>query len=152
MSDPRKCAEMSRRRARKSVISQRHGDNFMNSRPLSLTQKRKYHCSPIKPNLQQMSMSVSCLQARDELIKKHIKLIILFCASWNSWDQSDDAEWGKNDGRTRWTQCCGWRLLSWRSHLCCVSHDPLPGTPAREKSVAVSMVTGSAARAPEVVV
>lgn len=95
---------MSRRRVRKSVISQRHGDNFMNSRPLSLTQRRKYHCSPIKPNLRQMSMSVSCLQARDKLIKKHIKLMILFCASWNSWDQSDDAQWGKNDGRTRWTQ------------------------------------------------
>lgn len=33
-----------------------------------------------------------------------------------------------------------------------VSRDPLPSTPAREKSEAVSMATGSAARAPEVVV
>lgn len=40
-------------------------------------------------------------------------------------------------------QCRGRGLLSWRSHLCCASHDPLPGTPAREKSVAVSMATGS---------
>lgn len=48
--------------------------------------------------------------------------------------------------------CCGWRPLSWRSHLYCVSRDPLPSTPAREKSVAVSMETGSAAWAPEVVV
>lgn len=40
-------------------------------------------------------------------------------------------------------RCRGRGLLSWRSHLCCTSHDPLPGTPAREKSVAVSMATGS---------
>lgn len=52
--------------------------------------------------------------------------------------------------------CCGWRPLSWRSYFYGVSHDPLPSTPAREKSVAVSMATGSAVREagwlPEVVV
>lgn len=52
--------------------------------------------------------------------------------------------------------CCGWRLLSWRSYFYGVSHDPVPGTPAREESAVVSMTTGSAIREaerlPEVVV
>lgn len=52
--------------------------------------------------------------------------------------------------------CRGWSLLSWRSYFHGVSHDPLPSTPAREKSVAVSMATRSAVRVvgwlPEVVV
>ncbi|KAK5864187.1 hypothetical protein PBY51_001147 [Eleginops maclovinus] len=37
------------------------------------------------------------------------------------------------------------------SHFHGVSHDPLPSTPAREKSAAVSMATGSAAHRGRVV-
>ncbi len=62
---------------------------------------------------------------------------------------------GKDGCGEGWKAPCGaadGSCLSRRSHLYGVSRDTVPGTPAREKSVAVSMATGSAARAPEVVV
>lgn len=166
----------------KSVIPQCQGDNFLNSGPSSSLTPEKItpHLEPNLQKMLELVSDLHGRGEHEK--KNLIKLpnpffppILCLLGRFKNISRSRNIQIGSGvdvflrEGergdervtwRKRWRQkgeespmwCCGWRPLSWRSHLYGVSHDPLPSTPAREKSVAVSMATGSAVRAPEVVV
>lgn len=94
----------------------------------------------LRPNVWTVSDIHVCLKGGGGAVYKK-----LFCRKTPKKKGAENPMW-----------CSGWSLLSWRSYFHGVSHDPLPSTPAREKSVAVSMATRSAVRVvgwlPEVVV
>lgn len=133
------------------MIHHCQGDNFPNSGAPCFHPDGRTAAARHKPASRKCSTSAS--ESRSRQINNCLGMMQVY----RRWDQdstlvkqsdgagrrSEEQDGCTESSKIPCAQCCGWGLLSWQSHLCCVSHDPLPGTPAREKSEAVSMATGS---------